>query len=98
MAAQVLDGKAIAQQIQSELAEEVISFIQGSGFVPCLAAVLVGEDAASQVYVRNKRRACQNVGIDSKLHLLPAGSNQVQLLVLIARLNKDLAIHGILVQ
>ena len=98
MAAQVLDGKAIAQQIQSELAEEVISFIQDSGFVPCLAAVLVGEDAASQVYIRNKRRVCQNVGIDSKLHQLPAGTSEDELLELIARLNKDHAIHGILVQ
>jgi len=98
VAAQVLDGKAIAQQIQSELAEEVISFIQDSGFVPSLAAVLVGEDAASQVYVRNKRRACQNVGIDSTLHQLPAGTNEDELLELIARLNKDHAIHGILVQ
>jgi methylenetetrahydrofolate dehydrogenase (NADP+)/methenyltetrahydrofolate cyclohydrolase len=98
VAAQVLDGKAIAQQIQSELAEEVISFIQDSGFVPCLAAVLVGEDAASQVYIRNKRRVCQNVGIDSKLHQLPAGTSEDELLELIARLNKDHAIHGILVQ
>ncbi len=98
MAAQVLDGKAIADQIQSELAEEMASFIQDSGFVPCLAAVLVGEDAASQVYVRNKRRACQRVGIDSKLHQLPDDTSEEQLLELIARLNKDHTIHGILVQ
>lgn len=98
VAAQVLDGKAIADQIQSELAEEMASFIQDSGFVPCLAAVLVGEDAASQVYVRNKRRACQRVGIDSKLHQLPDDTSEEQLLELIARLNKDHTIHGILVQ
>ena len=98
MAARVLDGKAIADQIQSELAEEMASFIQDSGFVPCLAAVLVGEDAASQVYVRNKRRACQRVGIDSKLHQLPNDTSEEELLELIARLNKDHTIHGILVQ
>ena len=98
MAARVLDGKAIADQIQSELAEEMASFIQDSGFTPCLAAVLVGEDAASQVYVRNKRRACQRVGIDSKLHQLPDDTSEEELLELIARLNKDHTIHGILVQ
>ncbi|MFP6751703.1 MAG: bifunctional methylenetetrahydrofolate dehydrogenase/methenyltetrahydrofolate cyclohydrolase FolD [Pirellulaceae bacterium] len=98
MAARVLDGKAIADQIQSELAEEMASFIQDSGFVPCLAAVLVGEDAASQVYVRNKQRACQRVGIDSKLHQLPDDTSEEELLELIARLNKDHTIHGILVQ
>lgn len=98
MAARVLDGKAIADQIQSELAEEMASFIQDSGFVPCLAAVLVGEDAASQVYVRNKQRACQRVGIDSKLHQLPDDTSEQELLELIARLNKDHTIHGILVQ
>ena len=98
VAARVLDGKAIAQEIQSELAEEMVSFIQDSGFVPCLAAVLVGEDAASQVYVRNKRRACQQVGIDSKLHQLPADTGEDELLELIARLNKDHTVHGILVQ
>ncbi|MDP7204176.1 MAG: bifunctional 5,10-methylenetetrahydrofolate dehydrogenase/5,10-methenyltetrahydrofolate cyclohydrolase, partial [Pirellulaceae bacterium] len=98
MAARVLDGKAIADQIQSELSEEMARFIQDSGFVPCLAAVLVGEDAASQVYVRNKRRACQRVGIDSKLHQLPDDTGEEELLKLIARLNKDHTIHGILVQ
>jgi methylenetetrahydrofolate dehydrogenase (NADP+)/methenyltetrahydrofolate cyclohydrolase len=98
VAARVLDGKAIADQIQSELAEEMASFIQDSGFVPCLAAVLVGEDAASQVYVRNKQRACQRVGIDSKLHQLPDDTSEQELLELIARLNKDHTIHGILVQ
>ncbi len=98
MAARVLDGKTIAGQIQSELAEEMASFIQDSGFVPCLAAVLVGEDAASQVYVRNKQRACQRVGIDSKLHQLPDDTSEEELLELIARLNKDHTIHGILVQ
>jgi len=96
--ARVLDGKAIAEEIQSELAEELVNFIQDSGFVPCLAAVLVGEDAASQVYVRNKRRVCQHVGIDSKLHSLPADTSEDELLELIASLNRDNTVHGILVQ
>ena len=68
MTATILDGKQLAQQIRAELAEEVVEFIQNNGVVPCLAAVLVGEDAASEVYVRNKRRACEAVGIESQLH------------------------------
>ena len=70
MPATILDGKQLAQQIRSELAEEVIEFIQNNGVVPCLAAVLVGDDPASEVYVRNKRRACEAVGIESQLHRL----------------------------
>jgi len=96
--ARVLDGKSIANEIQAELAEEVIGFIQESGIIPCLAAVLVGEDAASQIYVRTKQRACQQVGIESKLHQLPAGTTQDELLELIGRLNKDHTVHGLLVQ
>ena len=68
MPAKILDGKQLAQQIRSELAEEVIEFIQNNGVVPCLAAVLVGDDPASEVYVRNKRQACEAVGIESQLH------------------------------
>ncbi len=98
MTAQILDGKKLAQQIRSELAEEVIEFIQNNGVVPCLAAVLVGEDAASDVYVRNKRRACESVGIESKLHRLDKETTSDQLLQLIAKLNKDDEVHGILVQ
>ena len=72
MPATILDGKKLAQQIRSELAEEVVEFIQNNGVVPCLAAVLVGDDPASEVYVRNKRKACEAVGIESQLHRLPA--------------------------
>src|SRR5688572_7982847 len=96
--ARILDGKQLAQQIRAELAEEVVEFIQNNGVVPCLAAVLVGNDPASEVYVRNKRRACEAVGIESQLHRLDAATNSEQLLQLIARLNKDDAVHGILVQ
>jgi methylenetetrahydrofolate dehydrogenase (NADP+)/methenyltetrahydrofolate cyclohydrolase len=98
MSARILDGKQLAQQLRSELAEEVIEFIQNNGVVPCLAAVLVGDDPASEVYVRNKRRACEAVGIDSQLHRLPASAQSEELLKLVAKLNKDEAVHGILVQ
>ena len=65
MPAQLLDGNALARQIRRELTVEVADFIENNGVVPTLAAVLVGEDAASQVYVRNKRRDCEEVGIQS---------------------------------
>ena len=76
MSAELLDGKAIANEIKQELGEEVAKFIEDTSVVPCLAAVLVGEDPASQVYVRNKQRACERVGIDSQLHRLPAETRQ----------------------
>jgi methylenetetrahydrofolate dehydrogenase (NADP+)/methenyltetrahydrofolate cyclohydrolase len=98
MTAQLLDGNALARQIRRELAEEVVDFIENNGVVPTLAAVLVGEDPASHVYVRNKRRDCEEVGIQSQLHKLPADASQATLLSLIARLNRDDAVHGILVQ
>jgi methylenetetrahydrofolate dehydrogenase (NADP+)/methenyltetrahydrofolate cyclohydrolase len=98
MPAKILDGKQLAQQIRSELAEEVIEFIQNNAVVPCLAAVLVGEDPASEVYVRNKRKACEAVGIESQLHRMPADTSSDDLLKLIAKLNKDGEVHGILVQ
>jgi methylenetetrahydrofolate dehydrogenase (NADP+)/methenyltetrahydrofolate cyclohydrolase len=98
MPATILDGKQLAQQLRSELAEEVVEFIQNNGVVPCLAAVLVGENAASEVYVRNKRSACEAVGIESQLHRLPEGASSDDLLKLIAKLNKDAEVHGILVQ
>lgn len=98
MTAEILDGKAIAKQIRDELAIEVAEFIQNFGRVPKLAAVLVGDDPASQVYVRNKEHACGTVGIESELHRLPAETTQEELLDLIAKLNKDDSVSGILVQ
>ncbi len=100
LSAIVLDGKALASQIQAELTDEVADFIANDGVVPCLAAVLVGEDPASEVYVRNKQLACQRVGIDSQLHRLPATATTEDVLALVMRLNKskDPAVHGILVQ
>jgi methylenetetrahydrofolate dehydrogenase (NADP+)/methenyltetrahydrofolate cyclohydrolase len=98
MPAKILDGKQLAQQFRSELAEEVIEFIQNNGVVPCLAAVLVGEDPASEVYIRGKRRACEAAGIESQLHRLNADASTDDLLKLIAKLNKAAEVHGILVQ
>ncbi len=100
MTAVLLDGKRLALEIQAELTEEVADFIQNNGVVPTLAAVLVGEDAASEVYVRNKRAACERVGIESRLWRLSADVSQDELLALITKLNKakEEPVHGILVQ
>lgn len=98
VSAQILDGKAIAEQIKRELAEEVAEFIGSNAIVPTLAAILVGDDPASQVYVRNKRRSCGEVGMESQLHMLPAATSEDDLLTLIGKLNKDTEVHGILVQ
>lgn len=98
MPAKILDGKQLAQELRSELAEEIIEFIQNNGAVPSLAAVLVGDDPASEVYVKNKRRACEAVGIESQLHRLTSDASSDDLLKLIAKLNKDTEVHGILVQ
>jgi methylenetetrahydrofolate dehydrogenase (NADP+)/methenyltetrahydrofolate cyclohydrolase len=98
MTATILDGKQIARDIRSELAEEVIEFIQNNGVVPCLAAVLVGDDPASEVYVRNKRKDCEAVGIESQLHRLAPETSLDEMLKLLAKLNMDDAVHGILVQ
>jgi len=96
--AQLLDGKAIARQIQGELSQQVIDFIENNAVTPTLAAILVGDDPASDVYVRNKRQACERVGLESHLHRLPAATTEDDLLSLIARLNRDEEVHGILVQ
>lgn len=96
--ATILDGKKIAADILNELVDEVADFIQNNGTAPTLAAVLVGEDPASEVYVRNKRKACEQVGIDSRLLRLPATASTDDLLELVAKLNKDHEVHGILVQ
>jgi methylenetetrahydrofolate dehydrogenase (NADP+)/methenyltetrahydrofolate cyclohydrolase len=96
--AKILDGKQLAQTMQAEIAAEVTALVAKTGVRPGLAAVLVGENPASQVYVRNKRKACEQAGMESWLHPLPAETSQVQLLDLIARLNIDPKVHGILVQ
>lgn len=102
MPAKVLDGKSLAAQIQNELTLEVAEFIQNNGVTPALDVVIVGEDPASQVYVRNKKLACEKVGIIGRLHKLPAATTTEELLELIAHLNRprgdDPDVHGILVQ
>jgi methylenetetrahydrofolate dehydrogenase (NADP+)/methenyltetrahydrofolate cyclohydrolase len=98
MPAQILDGAALAKEMRTELAAETAAFTAACGVAPTLAAVLVGDDAASQVYVRNKRRDCQEVGMNSRLHRLGADTTQAELLALIAQLNADASVHGILVQ
>ena len=98
MTAEILDGKALAKTIQEEIADEVAEFFQESGITPCLAAVLVGDDPASEVYVRSKRKACERTGLDSQLHRLPEDATQDDLLELIKKLNVDHNVHGILVQ
>ncbi len=96
MSAQIIDGKAIAQKVKDEIKEEVQKLPQG--LQPGLAAVLVGDDPASAIYVRNKRKACDAVGIYSEEHHLPSHTSQESLLDLIDSLNKNHRIHGILVQ
>jgi len=98
MAATLLDGKQLAQIMQTELAEGVAAFVKAHGSGPGLAAVLVGDNPASQIYVRNKRRDCERLGMTSWLHHLPKQTGQGQLLDLLAGLNADPAVHGILVQ
>lgn len=98
MTAILLDGKAVADKIRAEIADETAAFSADHGIVPKLAAVLVGEDPASQVYVRNKQRACEAAGIVSDLHRLPGDLEEAQLLELVTELNRDVSVHGILVQ
>jgi methylenetetrahydrofolate dehydrogenase (NADP+)/methenyltetrahydrofolate cyclohydrolase len=98
MAAQVIDGKKVSQQIKDQLKEEIRELKEGHGLTPGLAVVLVGEDPASTVYVRNKGKSSQEVGILSRQYNLAATCSQQELLDLIHQLNEDAAIHGILVQ
>ncbi len=93
-----LDGKKIALEIRTEVAREVAEFVASGHAPPKLAAILVGEDPASQVYVRNKERACEQAGIASRLDRLPASTTPTELLERIAELNQDASVSGILVQ
>jgi methylenetetrahydrofolate dehydrogenase (NADP+)/methenyltetrahydrofolate cyclohydrolase len=95
--AKVIDGRAIAAQIQRELSARVVVLRQ-QGVVPGLAFVRVGEDAASKVYVGRKEKACAELGIVSETHVLPEQTSEAELLALIAKLNLDSRLHGILVQ
>ena len=96
--AQIIDGKAISKQVREEIAAEVISFQEKHGSVPGLAVVIVGNDPASQVYVRNKKKGCEEVGFYSESYELPESTTQEELIALVEKLNNDDKIHGILVQ
>ena len=98
MVAKILDGKRIADELLADLYTRVTLRERAGKAVPGLAVVLVGNDAASAVYVRNKRRACQRVGFHARDYDLPAATTQAELVLLIDRLNADAEIHGILVQ
>jgi methylenetetrahydrofolate dehydrogenase (NADP+) / methenyltetrahydrofolate cyclohydrolase len=98
MPARILDGKAFAKTMQAEIAATVAARLAEGQRPPGLATVLVGDDPASHVYVRNKRKACEQVGMIGIHRELPATARQTELLSVIDRLNLDPAVHGILVQ
>lgn len=98
MSAAILDGKAIAADIRADIKTRVEGILAAGSRAPGLAVVLVGENPASQVYVRNKRKACAEVGFYSEMHELAATTTQAELLALVDRLNADPSIDGILVQ
>jgi methylenetetrahydrofolate dehydrogenase (NADP+)/methenyltetrahydrofolate cyclohydrolase len=95
---QLLDGKKLSETIRQELAEEVNRFKLSTEITPCLTAVLVGDDPASRIYVSSKEKACQKIGIESRLFRLPETTTTEELLSLVETLNKDSGVHGILVQ
>ena len=94
----IIDGKVISAAIRGEIAEKVKELKAQKGIVPGLAVIIVGEDPASKVYVRNKHRACEEVGFASFGYELPAETTEGELLALVDKLNRDDAVHGILVQ
>lgn len=98
MTARILDGKAIAANLLQDLRRQVDARLAAGFDAPGLAVILVGDNAASSLYVRNKRRACETAGVRDLAHNLPADTTQEALLALIDRLNEDPAVDGILVQ
>ncbi len=96
--ATIIDGKAVSASMRQNLREEIAKFTARTGIIPGLAVVLVGENPASKVYVRSKHRACGEVGILSRVYECPEGMPEGELLALLQELNRDPAIHGILVQ
>jgi methylenetetrahydrofolate dehydrogenase (NADP+)/methenyltetrahydrofolate cyclohydrolase len=98
MSATILDGKKLAESVRAEVKEGVAAFVKEHGRAPGLEVVLVGEDPASQVYTRNKEKASNEVGMRGKLHTLPKDTSEGALLELLARLNEDPKVDGILVQ
>lgn len=98
MTATLIDGKAIAASLRERTAQRVAEFCQSGRPAPHLAAVLVGDDPASAIYVRNKQRACEKAGIQSTLHNLSQQTTEQELLEIVNRLNADKDVNGILVQ
>lgn len=98
MTAQIINGKAIANDLLNNIKSKIDRRIAASKRAPCLAVVLVGADPASAIYVRNKRKACEKIGIRSISHNLPASTSEADLFALIDRLNGDPSVDGILVQ
>jgi methylenetetrahydrofolate dehydrogenase (NADP+) / methenyltetrahydrofolate cyclohydrolase len=98
MAARIIDGKAVAAAVRDRVASEVAAYAGEAGRTPVLATVIVGEDPASQIYVRNKHRACEEAGMRSVHHGLPAETSEADLLELVAELGLDADVDGILVQ
>ncbi len=96
--AHIIDGKAISAAVRGEIKENTAALVAETGITPGLAVIIVGENPASQVYVRNKRRACEEAGFYSEAYELPAETTQAELETLLDKLNADPRIHGILVQ
>ena len=96
--AKIIDGKEISAQIRAEISKKVKEYNSKIGNLPGLAVVIVGENPASQVYVRNKKKACEQVGFNSWVYEMPESTTQEELNSLIDKLNEDNAVHGILVQ
>ena len=93
----LIDGKAISSEIKEELKQEVAE-LKAQGITPCLAVILVGDDSASAIYVRNKKRACEYIGIESRSYELPKETTEQELEKLVRELNEDETVDGILVQ
>ena len=96
--AQIISGKEVSQKVRERIKNETQALFEKTGKKPGLAVVIVGEDPASQVYVRNKAKGCEEVGFHSEVYRLPKETTREELLALIEKLNNDSNIHGILCQ
>ncbi|MBC86866.1 MAG: bifunctional methylenetetrahydrofolate dehydrogenase/methenyltetrahydrofolate cyclohydrolase FolD [Bdellovibrionaceae bacterium] len=94
----IIDGKSVAEKVKQQIADQVAEFAKEKGRPPCLGVILVGEDPASQVYVRNKHRTCERVGMTSKQVVLPESTSREELKEAVMAMNNDLTVDGYLVQ